>query len=310
MKAVQRFLAAAGICLAAASCAAPQTTLLTENPRGIPTHGSVTDTAFFPQKTRECGPAALASVLNQAGISVTPDQLVDEVYNPARGGTLTPALLAAFRRHGRIAYPVGDLATLLHAIQYGKPVLVLQNLGLQWIPQWHYAVAIGYDLDGQTITLHSGETRALEMPLSTFERTWARGGYWGMIALRPGELPRPVEETQYVDAVAGVERAGHPEAAAKAYRAAIRRWPKNSLAAMGLGNALYATGDRAGAADAFRAATRTDPRSADSYNNLAHVLGELGKTDAALRAAHKAIALGGPNIAIYRDTLRKLQASR
>ena len=83
----------------------------------------------------------------------------------------------------------------------GNPVLVLQNLGLPIAPKWHYAVAIGYDVERRDIILRSGTTERLVMPLSTFEHTWARSGYWGMVTLSPGRLPGTTTEAVVVDAL-------------------------------------------------------------------------------------------------------------
>jgi len=75
--------------------------------------------------------------------------------------------------------------TLFTEIAAGHPVIVLQNLAFDWYPVWHYAVAVGYDLDAQEITLRSGRERRLQLPLGTFEDTWRRGGHWAMLALPP-----------------------------------------------------------------------------------------------------------------------------
>jgi len=307
---MRRLLLAAVFALAAGACSTPQTDYLRQHPGAVPQRGAVAEPVFFAQRTKECGPAALAMVLAQSGVPVSRDDLVDEVYNPGREGSLTPAILAAARRHARIAYPVRDLTGLLGAVSRGRPVLVLQNLALAWFPQWHYAVVVGYDLGQGTVTLHSGTTRFLSMPLETFEHTWARGGNWALLTLRPGEFPEPVDEKLYVKAIAGVERAGHARVAADAYRAAVARWPDNLIALMGLGNALYKLGDYRAAADAFRTASQRHPRDAAAFNNLAYVLAGLGELDEAEKAARTAIARGGGNVATYRDTLRGILAAR
>jgi len=270
----------------------------------------VAKTVFFAQDEKQCGPAALAMTLAHAGVNVTPEDLVDEVYLPARDGSLTSAVLAAARRHGRIAYPIVTLSDVLAEIDRGYPVLVLQNLGLSWVPKWHYAVAIGYDLSDRTIMLHSGTTPFLRMPIKTFERTWERASHWGLLTLRPGDLPARARESVYVSAVAGVERAGQNVAAADSYRAALARWPQNPVALMGLGNALYAAGDLTAAAAAFELATARLPESADAFNNLAHVLAELGRLIDGEQAAQRTSALGGQNMETYRETLRSIQARR
>lgn len=310
---VRRVLAVVAMSIYAAACGTPQTDFLRQNPRNpetLPDVGTVKNPVFFSQRTKECGPAALAIALVRTGLAVTPDGLVDEVYNPGRGGSLASAVLTAARRHGRVAYPVGSLKSLFREVAAGRPVIVLQNLSLQWIPQWHYAVVVGYDLARGTVTLHSGRTPFLEMSMATFERTWERGGYWGLLVLKPGVFPEAAEESLYVAAVAGVERAGQAGAAAIAYRESLKRWPDNLAAAMGLGNALYRTGDRAGAAEAFRVAARQHPKSADAHNNLAHVLMEIGALEQAEASARQAISLGGANEAAYRETLDTIRGKR
>jgi Flp pilus assembly protein TadD len=79
---------------------------------------------------------------------------------------------------------------------------------------------------------------------------------------------------------------------------------------MGLGNSLYRLNRRRAAAAAFRSATLRHPGNAAAFNNLAHVLGELGRFGEAEAAARKAIALGGPDVATYRATLRDILARR
>ncbi|MDX1485529.1 MAG: PA2778 family cysteine peptidase [Alphaproteobacteria bacterium] len=297
---------AVGLLPAAAACSTPQTDWLRRHPDALPAKGAVERPVFFAQRTKECGPAALAMVLAQSGLRIGPDELVGDVYNLGREGSLTPAVVAAARRRGRIAYPVDSLRSVLRSVNRGRPVIVLQNLGLDIFPRWHYAVVVAYDLGEESITLHSGKTEFLKMPLTTFEHTWSRGGHWGLLTLRPGEFPEPVEEKTYVTAVAGVERAGQVRVAARAYEAATKRWPRNLIAWIGLGNTLYKLNDRRGAAAAFRTAAERHPKSAAALNNLAHVLAELGEFGEAEQAARKAVAVGGPSQPTYRKTLESI----
>ena len=104
-----------------------------------------------------------------AGREATPETLLSQVYVPGRKGSLQAEMLAAARRHRLVAYTLAPrLADLLHEIAAGNPVLGLQNLGLDWVPRWHYAVAIGYDLEERQIVLRSGVTHRLAMSLDTF----------------------------------------------------------------------------------------------------------------------------------------------
>lgn len=233
-----------------------------------------------------------------------------QVYLPARKGSLQAEMLAATRRHRLVAYPLAPrLADVLHEIAAGNPVLVLQNLALDWAPQWHYAVAIGYDLDARRIVLRSGVTYRQSMSLDTFERTWARSGHWAMLALPPDQLPAVAADATYVAAVAALERVA-PAAARYGYQTALTRWPGNAAARIGLGNASYALRDLQAAAAAYRQATLAHPESADAWNNLAQTLHELGSRDEALAAARRAVALGGPRLPGYRETLEGIERGR
>ncbi len=294
---VARRLTAAGIfLLGLAGCATPQLqALLGSDPSGIPQRAEIGAVPFYPQDDYQCGPAALAMVLGAGGKAIEPEALRPQVYLPDRHGSLQIEMLAAARRNGFVAIELKPkLADLLSEIAAGNPVLVLQNLALDLHPVWHYAVAIGYDLKARSITLRSGEERRLQMPLSTFEHTWRRGGYWAMLALPPRSLPASVPAGDYLSAVARLEKTGPPASARGAYERALERWPDQLVALMGLGNTAYRAGDYEGAERAFRRAVLAHPRSAAAHNNLAQTLADLDRHDEALAEARVAVGLGGP----------------
>ncbi len=308
--------AVAGVLLSAAlagltGCATPQVAALRARPaEALPQRVEVTAVPFFPQEEYQCGPAALAMVLTHSGPATTPEALVPQVYLPGREGSLQTEMLAAARRHGRVAYRVAPrLEDVLREASDGTPVIVLQNLALGFAPLWHYAVVVGYDLPREEIILRSGTTSRAVMTLTTFERTWARGGHWAMVALAPEQLPATADEDRYVAAVAALERVA-PGAARRAYTTAIERWPGNPAARIGLGNSAYALRDLPGAEAAYREAIRLHPRAADAWNNLAQTLFELRQRDAALAAVQRAIDIGGPRLDHYRATLQAIAESR
>jgi len=302
-----RALVVAGVLLTfllLGGCATPQVqALLAQPPQGLPSRVELSEVPFFPQEEYQCGPAALATVLRHAGISISPEALVQHVYLPARQGSLQTEILAAARSHGQLAYRLAPrLQDLLTEVAAGNPVIVLQNLSLAFAPIWHYAVVIGYDLGREEIILRSGTTRNLSMTLTSFEHTWARGRHWAMIALPPNRLPETATEVDHVSASAALERVS-PLSARHAYVTALEQWPKNLIARLGLGNVAYSQGDLVLSEYSYRHATVDHPGSGDAWNNLAQVLFELNRKDEALTAAKKAVALGGPRISIYRMTL-------
>ncbi len=246
-------------------------------------------------------------VLAWSGSPVPVEALVDEVYLPARGGTLQPALVAAAREHGRVPLTVGDLAGLLAEVGAGRPLLVLQDLGAAFWKRWHYAVVVGYDLEAGTISLHSGQRAADPMDLRLFERSWSRADHWALLVLPPDQLPLRDEERAWLQAVAGLERV-RPAAASRGYQAATRRWPGSLPAWLGLGNARYAGGDLAGAEIAFARATALHPDSGAAWNNLAQVRLERGNRAGARTAVDRALALGGPHLAAFEATRREIDA--
>ena len=287
-------LAGVLLALAAAGCAVQTPRLLAEPPDDLPRRVELADTPFFPQEAFQCGPAALATVLSAAGLPTQPDALVDQVFLPAREGSLQLEMLAGSRRHGAVATRIpGSLEAVMRETAAGHPVVVLQNLGLAWAPLWHYAVVIGYDLDERHFVLRSGTTERLELAFRTFEHTWDRSERWAFVSLPPDRLPASATEEEATRARVAFERNAPPAAAAQGYLAALERWPDSLVLAMGLGNARYAAGDLAGAEQAFRSAAARH-ESAAAFNNRARVLLELGRRDEAREAAQQAVRLGGP----------------
>ncbi len=249
-------------------------------------------------------------VSRHAGVPVAPDDFTSQVYVPGRKGSFQAEMLAAARRQGLLAYPLRpELEDLLREVAAGHPVLVFQNLSLQFYPMWHYAVVIGYDLAKKRIVLHSGLNERLDMSLFTFEHTWARGGHWAMVALPPSVLPATARADSFSAAAAGLERV-NSAAAVTAYEAALGRWPAAREALLGLGNAAYAQGHKDLAATRFAKAVQLHPDFADAWNNLAQVKLELGQPDAAAEAAAKAVGLGGVRLARYLELQQEIEQIR
>lgn len=295
--------------LALAGCATPQTDRLLESAAAFPRPVELTAVPFFPQETHQCGPAALATVLNNgSGPNVTPEELVPQVYLPERQGSLQFELLAAARRHGRVPYVLRpQLEALTTEVVAGHPVLVLQNLGVSAVPFWHYAVVVGFDLTRAEVVLRSGREHRHVTSLRTFEHTWARGGHWAIVVLPPDTLPQTAEELPYLQSVLALEKLKRWQDAATAYRTALARWPKSLGAHMGLGNSRYALGDLRGAEDAFRAATRARPDAAVAFNNLAQTLADQKRWGEAKTMARRAVDLGGENADVFRQTLARVE---
>lgn len=293
--------------LGLAGCATPQRTELAQHwPADLPARAQLREVPFYPQEDYECGPAALAMAASAAGVPRMPEDLVSQVYVPGRKGSLQPEMLAASRRQGLPAYQLQPrLESLLREVAAGHPVVVFQNLSLPVYPMWHYAVVIGFDRERDTLVLHSGRTERLEMTLSTFEHTWARGAYWAMVALAPTRLPATAEPDRYAASVAALERV-NLGAAQTAYATALQAWPEHRASLLGAGNAAYGLGQLERAASAYRRAAQQHPDFADAWNNLAQVLLEQGLRREAAAAIARAVALGGPRLPRYLELQKKI----
>lgn len=231
---------------------------------------------FFPQDEYQCGPAALATVLAHSGVEVTPQQLVSRVYIPDRQGSLQAEMLAATRNQGRVPYLLpGNLAPILAQLRVGRPVLLLQNLGLDRWPVWHYAVLVGFDPAAEKFLLRSGITRRKEHRAVPFLASWDRGGRWAMVAVLPGEPPAGAEVLGWLRAVAPFESTGNLDLAAEGYQAAVARWPEEAIAWTALGNVRYLQRDLAAAEAAYLHALELSPGFRTACNNLAETLEEF-----------------------------------
>ncbi len=222
-----------------------------------------------------CGPTALAMVMQWSGHDVTPETLAAQSFTPGARGTFQSDMLGTARRQGHLATPVKGLNGLLTEVAAGNPVIVFQNLGLRIAPLWHYAVTTAYDLDRQTVTLHSGQHDRMVMSQADFLQSWRGGDFWALTVLPPDRLPASADRLAILDAAAALERVGRPSDAVHTYRAGADRWPTDWLWPFGLGNALYASGDLNGAARAFGRAVALAPDAPEPRNNLNEVLKEL-----------------------------------
>lgn len=260
------------------------------------------ETPFFAQKRYQCGPASLAMMLQAAGVDVVPDELSPQVYIPERKGSLQVEMIAAARTYDRVPYILRpSLEAMLAELRAGHPVLVMQNLGWDVYPLWHYAVVIGYLPGSDEIVLRSGVTERLVMDAGAFLDDWSKAGHWGVVTLRPDELPAADDPRGYLRAVASMEEAGRDEAALRAYAATAKRWPEMPEVWLGLGNARYALGDTEGAEAAYRKALERRGDLAVARNNLAQLLADNGCATAARREIERALESAPPGLA---DTLR------
>jgi ABC-type bacteriocin/lantibiotic exporter with double-glycine peptidase domain len=145
------------------------------------------DVPFVAQRSdADCGPAALAMVLQHFGVRTTLAELV--ARDPPRdGGVRAGDLRDVAREKGLAAFVVaGTFADLSEQLARGRPVLVgLATLMTGGRALAHYEVVVAIDRrDGRLLTLDPA--RGLrEDSLAGFAREWAPTGQVTLIVFRP-----------------------------------------------------------------------------------------------------------------------------
>jgi hypothetical protein len=309
MRLVQNARRLAGVLLSAAlasGCAmvVPQTAELHDTwPGTLPDRIELADVPFFPQEEHQCGPAALATTMRYAGVEITPDELVPQVYLPARQGSLQVEMLAAPRKYGIVSYALAPrLQDVLTEVAAGSPVIVLLDFGVWPISLWHYADVVGFDREKGDVILRSGRKERLRMPLAVLEYLWKESKYWSIVTLSPGRIPSTATEAEYATAVTAMARVGGPRAARKAYSAFLARWPDNVEASIGLANSYYAAGELKEAEAVLRDASKRHPDSTALLNNLAQTISDEGRNEEALAIIDKALEASGAFAAQVTET--------
>lgn len=254
--------------LMAVGCAtlSPQTKAVLAQPPGPP-RARLETIQGLPRQDGDCGPIALSLVLQYAGSSVPPEDLRQELLTPKKQGTLPMSLISAARRRGMMAIPVSGMTALVQELAALHPVITFQNRGLSWLPNWHYATAIGYDLASQEI-FFLDDLHPEPMPMTYVERHWELAQFWGLVVLPPGELAASASELEHLKAASGLEQVQLLPQARQAYDAILKRWPDSLGARIGLGNVNYQQGQFSDALLHLREAVRLHPNSPIARHNL------------------------------------------
>jgi hypothetical protein len=232
---------------------------------------------FVAQDAHFCGPASLAMVSGYYGVSLDQRALARQMVIPDREGTLGVELAVAARRQGFATYTgPTDLSGMLLLLKQGQPVIVLQNLGLDIWPVWHYAVVIGYDLQARSLSLRSGDNALVEQSFYTFDATWARGGRWSLLVSPADRVPFHATPRLLVEAAEGLAQAAQPDAALTHYDAGLQRWPSDPALWTARGNRHYLSKRPEAAVQDYQASLALDRRAALVWNNMSYALSAMG----------------------------------
>lgn len=285
----------------------PQSRQLLAEPPAISRQALLSTVPFYPQQDYFCGPTTLSEVAAYYGVEHSADSIASLTFTPGLQGSLQIEMAAASRQLGFVAYEQrGSLSQLLQLIDEKIPVIVLQNNGLSWLPQWHYAVVIGYDLDRREIILHSGLSAEYRLPLATFERTWQRANYWLLAMLPPEHTSTLLDPFLYTRACQDLLQTRQTEAGVTALISATEQWPDYWLPYFLLGNHFLALAP-AEAATWFAKGLPLARQQPAYLNNYALVLSDLGCKAQALELIKAARQLA-PDDANIMDSEQQINA--
>lgn len=259
-----------------------QSDLLLSEPSLQPRQHEIKDVPYVKQSDNHCGPATLSMVMQYWGEHAhTNDQLNDltkQTYTSDAKGSFQTDMISAARRHGYMAVPIEGMKALLDEVTAGHPVIIFENLGLNWLPQWHYAVVYGFNLNKKKILMHSGPKPHTTEDIKDFERSWQLGNYWGLVVMRPGHFAVSANEFQNVSAAAALESLHFFESAERSYQSILQRWPNSLIALIGMGNLMYRQGRLSKALDYFEEAAFYHPSSPAAQHNYVVLEQEIKKT--------------------------------
>jgi predicted Zn-dependent protease len=146
------------------------------------------------------------------------------------------------------------------------------------LPQYHYAIVFGYDLNSEEVIMHSGPDAFKHWDLRKFERSWMLGDYWGMVVLPPEELSAVAGEVAHLKAASAIEVYGKIPEAGMAYQQILKKWPASVGAEIGLANTSFAEKNYPEAIRYLQNATEKNPDLAIAWYNLAVAQAAIGAT--------------------------------
>lgn len=148
----------------------------------------IRDVPFFPQEKYQCGPAALASVLNYRGLKVTPGEIAPAIYSESARGTLNIDMVFYAERQGMKASQYsGTLDDLKKNLDRSNPLIVLVDYGFLSYRKDHFMVVVGYDAGH--IIAHSGRDSFKPVPIDDFLKTWKKTKNWTLLIEETRRVP-------------------------------------------------------------------------------------------------------------------------
>ena len=161
-------------------CAA---TVYAPPPEGTHLIGNV---PFFKQEDYQCGPSALAGVLNywymkrDSSERLSVEEIVAAIYSPSARGVLGIDLENYARHKGFTTRQFqGSIADVRTSVDSGTPLILFVEYGFSLYRLDHFVVAKGYTND--SVIMNSGRKENDIIPNKELLKIWERTGYWSLL---------------------------------------------------------------------------------------------------------------------------------
>ncbi len=212
----RRLFAAVAVTLSLAGCASPFSSQL----NGMAQRVELSGVPYFRGNANQSASMALAAILSQQGVRITPGLLDGPLHLPKEVDKLPEALPAVAREYGMMVYPLDrQLPALLAQVAAGNPVLLRYSEGTALWGEPRYALLVGYDRYKERVLLRSGNSRRLLMGFDSFNAAWQKEGAWAVLVQQPGQLPAQVDRQRWLKAANDLAQAGQEQAARQAVKA-------------------------------------------------------------------------------------------
>lgn len=196
----------------------------------------------------DCGPEAVQAVFEYHGVSVPLADLIKELYDPKRKGTLTLQVPPVVRRYGfEPLLDNGSIGALKRAIDAGFPPIIMVRFSETLA---HFFVVSGYSDAGRQIVCEDYDYKKLLIPYDRLLPIWKKADNFFMVL-------RPIE-----DLLGAAERFAsrneHPRAI-EYFLKHLERDANSFRAHAGIGHSYFALAQYERAFEHFRRAHDLEP---------------------------------------------------
>nr|WP_260417889.1 peptidase C39 family protein [Pseudomonas cichorii] len=201
--------------------------MVTPEIQRLPDRVELNSVPFFRGNAYQSGPGALAGMLANRQVLITPGLLDKPLQLPGGEGKLERNMQNAARQYGFMVYPLdGELHALLEQVSAGYPVMLRLSEGSAWWKGPRYGVLVGYNRIKQTVLLQVGMNRRQMMSFGSFSSAWKDSGSWAVLIQGPRQLPANVDQQRWLKAASELSQAGQEQAAGEAVKALARQGVK------------------------------------------------------------------------------------